>query len=93
MDHPYFYLSIAALAPFYCIFFLSLIGDIIRSHDTGSPDNNQKKPPRPTNRIKPPITSIFMAHWVTCESGPANPPNLFSFPSNGLSSLLPLSVN
>ena len=93
MNHPYFYLSIAALAPFYCIFFLSLIRDIIRSHDTGGPDDNQKKPPRPTNNIKPPITSIFMAHWVTCESGPANPSKLFSSPPGGPSSLLPLSVN
>jgi len=71
MNHPFFYFSIAAIAPFYCIFFLSLVRDIIRSYDAGNSDRTPKKPGSPPNKNNVTFTSIFFAHWVTSEKSPA----------------------
>jgi hypothetical protein len=71
MNHPFFFLSIAAVAPFYCIFFLSLIRDIIRSYYAGGSDKTPKKPGASSNKNNMTFTSIFLAHWVTGERSPA----------------------
>jgi len=93
MNHPFFYLSIAALAPFYCIFFLSIIRDIVRGRYADGSDNKPKKPTRPTKNYTPTITSIALAHWVTCGSSPASPLKLLSMPLTGLSMIPSLVVN
>ena len=85
MNHPFFYLSIAAVAPFYCIFFLSLIRDIIRSHYAGGSDETPKKPTPPTKKNNLDITSIFQAHWVTSEIIP--PSTLYKGPRANLISV------
>lgn len=82
MNHPFFYLSIAAVAPFYCIFLLSLIRDIIRSHYAGGSDETPKKPNSSTKKTNLDITSIFQAHWVTNEIIP--PSTLFKKPRTNL---------
>ena len=84
MNHPFFYLSIAALAPFYCILFLSLIRDIIRSYHQGGSDKAPKKPTPPTNKRSLNITSIFQAHWIDSETIPAT--SLFEIQLGGLMS-------
>ena len=85
MNHPFFYLSIAAVAPFYCIFFLSLIRDIIRSHYVDGSDKTPKKPGSPSDKNRMTFTSIFLAHWVTGEKNPA-PFTLIMNPLAGYSS-------
>ena len=93
MNHPFFYLSIAALAPFYCIFFLSIIRDIVRGRYADGSDNQLKKPKGPTKKFTPIITSVIMAHWITGENRPINPLELLPKPLKGLSLLPNLSVN
>jgi hypothetical protein len=84
MNHPFFFLSIAALAPFYCIFFLSLIRDVIRSHYAGGSNQTPKKPTTPTNKHKLDITSVFQAHWIDSEIIPVTP--VFEKPLTGIMS-------
>jgi len=80
MNHPFFYLSIAALAPFYCILFLSLIRDVIRSHSACDPDKAPKKPGRPTKKNNLTIKTLFQAHWIDSENIPTIPLTLFERP-------------
>lgn len=93
MNHPFFYLSIAALAPFYCILFLSLIRDIIRSRNADGLDKTPRKPDPPTNKRKLTIQSVFQAHWINSENSPAIPLVLFERPFPGLAWTSSLSVN
>jgi len=84
MNHPFFYLSIAAVAPFYCIFFLSLIRDIIRSHTADGSGKTTRKPGSRSDKNNMTFKSIFLAHWVTSEKSPA-PLTLIMNPFVGLS--------
>ena len=93
MNHPFFYLSIAAIAPFYCIFILSIIRDIIRGRYIDGSENQPKKPTRPTKKFTPILTSVVMAHWITGENRPVSPSRLLPKPLTGLSLLPTLSVN
>jgi hypothetical protein len=93
MNHPFFYLSIAALASFYCILFLSLIRDIIRSHYADGSDKTPQKPDPPTNKHKLIIKSVFQAHWINSENSPATPLALYERPLTGLMWTSSLSVN
>jgi len=83
VNHPFFYLSIAAVAPFYCILFLSFIRDIIRSYGaSGSGSDKTKTPKKPdslSGKNSLNFTSIFLAHWVMSES-----PTPFTFVMNPL---------
>ena len=88
MNHPFFYLSIAALAPFYCILFLSLIRDVIRSHSASASDKAPNKPDRSTKKNNLTFKTLFQAHWIDSESVPAIPLTLFERPLTGQ-----LSVN
>jgi len=93
MNHPFFYLSIAAIAPFYCILFLSLIRDVIRSHHAGDSDKTHQKPLPSSKRQNPTIKSIVLAHWVTGGDAPATPITLLENPLSSLSWAPSLSVN
>ena len=88
MNHPFFYLSIAALAPFYCILFLSLISDVIRSHSAGDSVKAPKKPGRHTKKNNLTFKTLFQAHWIDSENIPTIPQTLFEKPLTGQ-----LSVN
>ena len=93
MNHPFFYLSIAAIAPLYCIFFLSLIRDVIRSHYVDDSGETPKKPTHPTKKYKPTITSIVLAHWITGKDNPVSQPSRFENPLTKMKWSPSLSVN
>jgi len=88
MNHPLFFLSIAALGLFYGVFFLSILRGEFRARNGGD-SGGDSSPPPPTRRNPPSIVSVFLAHWV----GPAD----YAPPSVKLSKGLPwyptLSVN
>jgi len=93
MNHPFFYLSIAAIAPFYCIFFLSILRDIFRGRYADGSDNQPKKPKGSTKKLTPIITSVVMAHWITGENRLVSSLKLHPKPLSGLSLIPTLSVN
>lgn len=82
-----FYFAIAAVAPFYCIFFLSLLRDVIDSYSASGPDTASKKHQPTEKKHQPVIKRIFMAHWVTRPENIASTPfTLFKNPMSGLMS-------
>jgi len=93
MNHPFFYLSIAAVASFYCIFFLSILRDLIRGRYADGSKDDPKKPSKPTKKFTPTITSVVLAHWVTGEGSPASPIKLFPKTLIRLSLAPSLSIN
>lgn len=64
MNHPFFFLSIAALAPFYSILILSLLWGFIRSHYEDGSDKTPKNPTPPRDKRHLSIKPVFFAHWV-----------------------------
>ena len=93
MNHPFFYLSIAAIAPFYCILFLSIIRDFIRSHRAGGSNKTNQKSFPFNKRHNPTIKSIVLAHWITGRDAPATPVTLLENPLSSLLWAPSLSVN
>jgi hypothetical protein len=93
MNHPFFILSIAALALFYGILFLSILRDVIRIHFEGGSGKTPRKPIPPSKKYNLTIRTIVLAHWITGEANPATPLTLFEKSLTGLMWSPSLSVN
>ncbi len=97
MNHPFFYLSVAALGLFYGVFILSLARDLFHQRNTGSSDPNSRKPDAANERQVPNVKPVCLAHWIAAGvHGVQRTANSIPFPLKPFqaSSLNPaLSVN